>query len=81
MRALNRVTLQSCAAVLCAAALAGAAIDRADPLYGNPVARFDPLKFESVGSIAKQQTVCATWHTNKIKTPHTISGNSRKSCP
>jgi tripartite-type tricarboxylate transporter receptor subunit TctC len=39
-----------------------------DPLYGSPVARFDPLKFESVGSIAKQQTVCATWYLNPIKT-------------
>jgi tripartite-type tricarboxylate transporter receptor subunit TctC len=39
-----------------------------DPLYGSPVARFDPLKFESVGSIAKQQTVCATWHLSSIKT-------------
>jgi tripartite-type tricarboxylate transporter receptor subunit TctC len=39
-----------------------------DPLYGSPVARFDPLKFEAVGSIAKQQTVCATWHMSKIKT-------------
>jgi tripartite-type tricarboxylate transporter receptor subunit TctC len=39
-----------------------------DPLYGSPVARFDPLRFESVGSIAKQQTVCATWHASPIKT-------------
>jgi tripartite-type tricarboxylate transporter receptor subunit TctC len=39
-----------------------------DPLYGSPAARFDPLRFQSVGSIAKQQTVCATWHTSKIKT-------------
>ena len=36
-----------------------------DPLYGSQAARFDPLKFESVGSIAKQQTVCATWHTQR----------------
>jgi tripartite-type tricarboxylate transporter receptor subunit TctC len=39
-----------------------------DPLYGSPVARFDPLKFESIGSIAKQQTICATWHLSPIKT-------------
>src|SRR5262249_22775120 len=39
-----------------------------DPLYGSPAARFDPLKFESVGSISKQQTVCATWHTSPVKT-------------
>lgn len=39
-----------------------------DPLYGSPVARFDPLKFEFIGSIAKQQTICATWHSSPIKT-------------
>jgi tripartite-type tricarboxylate transporter receptor subunit TctC len=39
-----------------------------DPLYGSPAARFDPLKFEAVGSIAKQQLVCGTWHTSPIKT-------------
>ena len=40
----------------------------AEPLYGNSAARFDPLKFEMVGSISKQQNVCATWHTSPIKT-------------
>jgi len=39
-----------------------------DPLYGSAVARFDPLRFETVGSISKQQTVCATWHASPIKT-------------
>jgi len=39
-----------------------------DPLYGSAVARFDPLRFEAIGSIAKQQTVCATWHASPIKT-------------
>ena len=39
----------------------------AEPLYGNSAARYDPLKFESVGSIAKQQNICATWHTSPIK--------------
>jgi tripartite-type tricarboxylate transporter receptor subunit TctC len=39
-----------------------------DPLYGSQAARFDPLKFEAIGSIAKQQTVCATWQTSPIKT-------------
>jgi tripartite-type tricarboxylate transporter receptor subunit TctC len=39
-----------------------------EPLYGNPAARFDPRKLESVGSISKQQNICATWHTNPIKT-------------
>jgi tripartite-type tricarboxylate transporter receptor subunit TctC len=40
----------------------------AEPLYGNPAARFDPSKLESVGSISKQQNICATWHTSPIKT-------------
>lgn len=39
----------------------------AEPLYGNPAARFDPLKFETIGSISKQQNICATWHTSPIK--------------
>ena len=30
-----------------------------EPLYGNPVARYDPLNFEAVGSISKQQNICA----------------------
>jgi tripartite-type tricarboxylate transporter receptor subunit TctC len=40
----------------------------AEPLYGNPAARFDPLRFEAVGSISRQQNICATWHTSPIKT-------------
>jgi tripartite-type tricarboxylate transporter receptor subunit TctC len=40
----------------------------AEPLYANPAARYDPLKFEAVGSISRQQNICATWHTSPIKT-------------
>ncbi len=40
----------------------------AEPLYGNPAARFDPLKLVSVGSISGQQNICATWHSSPIKT-------------
>jgi len=40
----------------------------AEPLYGNPAARFDPLKFVAIGSISRQQNVCATWHSSPIKT-------------
>ena len=40
----------------------------AEPLYGNPAARYDVLKFEYIGSIGKQQNVCGTWHTSPIKT-------------
>ena len=39
-----------------------------EPLFGNPAVQFDPLKFEWIGSIGKQQNICVTWHTNKIKT-------------
>src|SRR5258708_7660318 len=30
----------------------------AEPLYGNPAARYDPLRFETVGSISRQQNIC-----------------------
>jgi tripartite-type tricarboxylate transporter receptor subunit TctC len=40
----------------------------AEPLYGNPAARYDPLKFETVGSISRQQNICATWHTSPVQT-------------
>ena len=33
-----------------------------DPLFGNPGARYDALKFNWLGSIGKLQNVCATWH-------------------
>jgi hypothetical protein len=38
------------------------------PLYGDPGAQFDPLKLNWIGSIGKQQAVCASWHTVPIKT-------------
>jgi tripartite-type tricarboxylate transporter receptor subunit TctC len=38
------------------------------PLYGSPVAHYDPRKFEWIGSTDKQQAVCATWITSEIKT-------------
>jgi tripartite-type tricarboxylate transporter receptor subunit TctC len=37
-----------------------------EPLYGNPAARYDMLKFGLVGSIGKQQNVCGVWHTKPI---------------
>jgi tripartite-type tricarboxylate transporter receptor subunit TctC len=37
-----------------------------EPLYNNPAARFDMLKFGIVGSIGKQQNVCGVWHTSSI---------------
>jgi tripartite-type tricarboxylate transporter receptor subunit TctC len=39
-----------------------------EQLYGNSAVRFDPRKFEFIGSIAKQQNVCGTWHTHPVKT-------------
>jgi tripartite-type tricarboxylate transporter receptor subunit TctC len=39
-----------------------------DPLFGAIGARYDPLKLNWIGSIGKQQSVCATWHESPIKT-------------
>jgi tripartite-type tricarboxylate transporter receptor subunit TctC len=38
-----------------------------EPLFDNPLAKYDPRKFEWIGSIGKQQQICITWHTNPIK--------------
>ena len=38
-----------------------------DPLFGNPGARFDALKFNWIGSIGKLQNICATWFQSPIK--------------
>jgi tripartite-type tricarboxylate transporter receptor subunit TctC len=39
-----------------------------EPLFDNPLAKYDPRKFEWIGSIGKQQQICVTWHTSPIKT-------------
>lgn len=39
-----------------------------EQLYGNSAVRFDPRKFEFIGSIDKQQNVCGTWHAHPVKT-------------
>jgi tripartite-type tricarboxylate transporter receptor subunit TctC len=39
-----------------------------DPLFGNPGARFDPLRFAWLGSIGKLENVCFTWHTSPVQT-------------
>ena len=39
-----------------------------DPLFGNPGARYDPQKFNWLGSIGKLQNVCATWHRSPVRT-------------
>jgi tripartite-type tricarboxylate transporter receptor subunit TctC len=38
------------------------------PLYGSPVAQYDPRKFEWIGSVFKQQAICVSWHTVPVKT-------------
>ena len=39
-----------------------------DPLFGNPGARFDAVKFYWIGSIGKLQNICATWFASPIRT-------------
>jgi tripartite-type tricarboxylate transporter receptor subunit TctC len=39
-----------------------------EPLFGNPAAEYSPPDLEWIGSIAKQQSICMTWYTSKIKT-------------
>lgn len=38
------------------------------PIYDSPVARYDPRKFEWIGSTGKQQAICVAWKTSGIKT-------------
>src|SRR5262249_26137788 len=38
-----------------------------EPLFGNPGARYDSLKFNWLGSIGKLQSVCSIWHTSSIR--------------
>jgi tripartite-type tricarboxylate transporter receptor subunit TctC len=37
-----------------------------DPLFGNPGARYEALKFNWLGSIGKLENVCATWHSSPV---------------
>ncbi|HEY2529689.1 MAG TPA: hypothetical protein VGJ20_17380 [Xanthobacteraceae bacterium] len=39
-----------------------------EPLFGDPGAHYDPLRFEWLGSIGKLENVCVTWHTSPVKT-------------
>src|ERR1700735_944211 len=38
------------------------------PLFGNPGAHYDALRFNWLGSIGKLENVCATWHSSAVKT-------------
>jgi tripartite-type tricarboxylate transporter receptor subunit TctC len=39
-----------------------------EPLLGNTATKFDPTKFEWIGSITTQYNACMVWHTSSIKT-------------
>jgi tripartite-type tricarboxylate transporter receptor subunit TctC len=39
-----------------------------DPLYGNKLARFDPMKFNWIGSPSKELGVFIVWHTVPVNT-------------
>jgi predicted outer membrane repeat protein len=36
-------------------------------VYGSPVAKYDPRKFEWIGSTDKQTAICVTWNTVPVK--------------
>ena len=39
-----------------------------EPLFGNAAAEYSPPDLQWIGSMAKQQNVCITWHASRIKT-------------
>jgi tripartite-type tricarboxylate transporter receptor subunit TctC len=39
-----------------------------EPLLGNSATKYDPTKFEWIGSITTQYNACMVWHTSSIKT-------------
>ncbi len=38
-----------------------------DPLMGNAAAKFDPRKFNWLGSVGNEVSVCVSWHTSSVK--------------
>ena len=38
------------------------------PIFGDPVAKFDPRQFTWIGSTDKQQGICVTWGTVPVRT-------------
>lgn len=42
--------------------------DLTEPLLGNDRAKFDPTKFEWIGSITNQYNTCMVWSTSPVKT-------------
>lgn len=39
-----------------------------EPLVGNPLAKFDPAKFEWLGNLLRDTAACGAWHNSGIKT-------------
>lgn len=39
-----------------------------EPLLGDAAAKYDPTKFNWIGSITRQYNVCMVWHTSSIRT-------------
>jgi len=39
-----------------------------EPLLGNAAAKYNPTKFEWIGSVTTQYNVCMMWHTSSVET-------------
>jgi tripartite-type tricarboxylate transporter receptor subunit TctC len=39
-----------------------------EPLFGNAIFKFDPLKFNWIGNMAEETSFFISWHTAKVKT-------------
>ena len=38
-----------------------------EPLFGSDLAKFDPTKFNWIGSANNEVSICVSWHTTNIK--------------
>ena len=39
-----------------------------EPLFGSKLAKFEPTKFNWIGSTNNEVSICVSWHTSKVKT-------------
>jgi len=39
-----------------------------EPLFGSKLAKFEPTKFNWIGSANNEVSICVSWHTSKVKT-------------
>ncbi len=39
-----------------------------EPLFGSDLAKFEPAKFNWIGSANNEVSICVSWHTSKVKT-------------